>query len=507
LYKIHLLGVLALACSLACGARPAPITRPKDETAELRAHVGRQLALLPPPKGAVVVGVFDGKREAILGFGAVSANHPRTPDGRTVFEICSITKPMTGIVLADAALRHELSLDDEAQTYLPDERLPVHDGRPIRLVHLATYSAGFPWQPTNWVAVDKGTYTREMWRDFLANYTLTHAPGAGFQYGNVGFGVLGDVLSARAKKPIGAIFHERLFRPLRMTRSRLLEEVTDDPEKAEGVDEDGNRVPLDFDKALQPAACAVESTAEDLLRFVRAHLDREAAGPLASAIDTALIPRLRGQGDYADSDVGLGWFMRRADGVIHKNGSMKGYRSSLLIDRVRKAGAVVLAADATFHHEVLAEIALSAAIAKRDQPRLPSFATLPEDATPASARWEGGIQLVGIRAPSRVHRGGTASVSYFYRLSEKVPVDYRFFVHADVKGLRVSADHRPLVPLSDWPVDVIVEDRFALSVPADHPGGSMTLWTGMFRRDRLKVVEPELPRKDDRVRGTVIIVE
>src|SRR5688500_17240086 len=87
-------GVLALACSIACGATASHAPTPRAgaaSDAELRAHVVRQLALLPPAKGAVVVGVFDGRRETVLGFGAVSAADRRTPDGHTVFEICSIT--------------------------------------------------------------------------------------------------------------------------------------------------------------------------------------------------------------------------------------------------------------------------------------------------------------------------------------------------------------------------------------------------------------------------------
>jgi serine-type D-Ala-D-Ala carboxypeptidase/endopeptidase len=495
---------IGLVSLLACG-RPATPNVHTD--AGLRDHLARQFALLrPAPKGAVVVGVSDGTRQTIVGFGAVSSTHGRVPDENTIFEVCSITKPMTGILLADAARRGELSLDDEAQLHLPDERLPTHPGGPMRLVHLATYSAGFPWQPTNWVPVDEGTYTPEMWRDFLAHYTLPHAPGAGFQYGNVGFGVLGDVLSARTRQPLGVLFRERLFRPLGMAHSRLLEEKTGDPEKAEGFDEEGKPVPLDFDKALQPAACAVETSAGDLLRFARAHLDREAAGQLAPAIEAALVRRRRGERDYADSDVGLGWFVRRSDGVIHKNGSMKGYRSSLQIDRDRRAVSVVLAADASFQHDVLAEVALGAALADRDHLRLPTHASLPGDATPADARWEGGIQLVGVRAPERVRRGATAPISYFYRLAERVAADWRFFVHADTKGFRVSADHRPVLPLSDWPTGVIIEDRFALRVPDDHPGGPVTVWTGLFRRERLKIVGLE-PTKDDRARGPVIVVD
>src|SRR5436190_484723 len=90
---------------------------------------------------SLVVGVIDetgGRR--IYGYGRVGDADSPTPDGKTVYEIGSVTKSFTATLLADRVVRGKMSLDDPAQKYLPETvKLPQVGKQPITLTDLATH--------------------------------------------------------------------------------------------------------------------------------------------------------------------------------------------------------------------------------------------------------------------------------------------------------------------------------------------------------------------------------
>jgi CubicO group peptidase (beta-lactamase class C family) len=473
-----------------------PVTKPAASVTNMEQRIRRQFAEVGAAKGAVVVGIYDGTKSTIIGFGA---------DGDTTFEIGSITKPMSGVLLADEVNRGRLALDDEAGRYLPSP-LTRHASGPIRIEHLATFSSGLPFMPANWIDVDKGTYTPEMWRDFLATYSLPVAPGTTFAYGNVGFGVLGDVLALREQTTLAKLFHDRIFAPLHMDHSWLLDERPERARVAQGHDDEGKEVPLRFDKPIQAACCAVESTANDLLSFMRAPLEASTPPELARAFETAMTPRRHATGNYDDRDVGLGWFLRRDEPVFVQTGLMRGYRSAAVLDRARRIAVVVLAADAAYRSEVLAMQVRQSVIVERDAPQLTTLATLPANATRADVRFDTGLVLRGWSAPAEASRGETVTIRWYYEATRPITGDFTVFVHGDSPGTRIHGDHAPARPTSDWPTGTIVEDSVALTIPADHALGPMNVWSGLYQLDRMHVTTPDVTDGHDRVRGPTIEV-
>jgi CubicO group peptidase (beta-lactamase class C family) len=76
----------------------------------------------------IAVGLIDDKGSTVVTYGKVSKTDDRMPDRKTVFEIGSISKVFTSILLADMVLREKLSLDDPVQKFLPDTvRVPSRD--------------------------------------------------------------------------------------------------------------------------------------------------------------------------------------------------------------------------------------------------------------------------------------------------------------------------------------------------------------------------------------------
>src|SRR6185436_2931434 len=127
-----------------------------EDTHDLKLRID-QLAepyLRKRTKGALVIGVLQRGQQHVKGFGHTASNAP--PDGRTMFEIGSVTKVFTAITLARMNVEGKLALDDPVQQFLPkDVKLPEKNGHGITLKHLATHSSGLPRLPDNLFKVAK----------------------------------------------------------------------------------------------------------------------------------------------------------------------------------------------------------------------------------------------------------------------------------------------------------------------------------------------------------------
>lgn len=261
----------------------------------------------------------------------------------TIFEIGSITKTFTGTLLADMVLKREVALDDPVAKYLPGWTLPTWQGTPITLLDLATHTSGLPSLPDDFSSADPqdpyADYTEAKLVAYLARAQLRSAPGTRYAYSNMGMGLLGQALAARAGQPYEALVRERILTPLGMNDTRIDVLATDAARVASGHSEQLLPVaPWHF--PVFAAAGAFRSTLADMLKFADAVRDTT-RGPLRRALAFAVQPRR----PYAGTDsIGLAWHHLRADGrdVVWHNGGTGGFRTFLGAIRGQSA-AVVLA--------------------------------------------------------------------------------------------------------------------------------------------------------------------
>src|ERR1035438_3586515 len=161
----------------------------------------------------IVVGVIEPQGRRVVSYGSLDQGDPRPLNGDTIFEIGSVTKVFTSLVLADMVQRGEVSLADPAAKYLPvDVKVPVRGGPAITLVDLSTHTSGLPRLPNNMHPKDPANpyadYSVEQLYQFLSSYQLTRDPGSQIEYSNLGGGLLGHVLALRA-----GMSYEQLARP------------------------------------------------------------------------------------------------------------------------------------------------------------------------------------------------------------------------------------------------------------------------------------------------------
>ena len=168
-------------------------------------------------KAAIVVGFIDPNGTRIFSFGNMSKAHNVPVNGNTFFDIGSITKTFTTLLLADMATQGVVNLTDLIEKYLPSSvKVPEFKGHKITLENLASHTSGLPEWPSNiWlnnkVGVFNPNYNETMLYQGLSNTTLTREPGSEFQYSSFGIGLLAHILSLKAGLPYEQLVKHRIL--------------------------------------------------------------------------------------------------------------------------------------------------------------------------------------------------------------------------------------------------------------------------------------------------------
>ncbi|UCC18042.1 MAG: serine hydrolase [Dehalococcoidales bacterium] len=279
----------------------------------------------------IVVGVIENNEKRIIPYGNLDVDDPRPLNGDTVFEIGSITKVFTKLLLADMAQRGEVALDDPVSKYLPSTvRMPERNGRTITLIDLATHTSGLPREAGNMNYTDTGNpyadYTIGQLYEFLSNYSLTRDIGSEGEYSNLGFGLLGHALARRADTDYESLVRSRICSPLGMNDTRITFTPDMKARLAAGHDP-GLTFVENWDFPALPAFGALRSTVTDLLRFLSAHLD-PTSSPLSPAITCAQqkVPRPAGQ-EGVKLTLGWGSIISNGKEICFHSGGTGGYCS------------------------------------------------------------------------------------------------------------------------------------------------------------------------------------
>jgi CubicO group peptidase (beta-lactamase class C family) len=192
-----------------------------DELAGRAMRSGRRIGL--------VFGCRAGGEHRIVGYGRFRTDVPDTPDGGTIFEIGSVTKVFTGLLLADLAEEGLVGLEDPLASYLPSSvRVLTRGERPITLGDLASHASGLPRNPKGtlgrWLGDRHNPYAglsvQELYAG-LARTRLRRRPGERVRYSNLGGGLLGQALAGAAGQPYEQLVRQRICRPLGMADTMI----------------------------------------------------------------------------------------------------------------------------------------------------------------------------------------------------------------------------------------------------------------------------------------------
>lgn len=249
-------------------------------------------------------------------------------EGTTTFQIGSITKTMTGVLLGLGVVRGELTLEDTLSQVLGVDG-PAGD---ITLLELATQRSGLPRLPPNLdlETIDRtdpyASYGAQDLRDALPTVELGDKA---YSYSNFGFMTLAAAMSARAGAPFPQLLAERLFEPLDMGGAGC------PPSEAGRIPGYSGASPTPWWTTQLPGAGGVGASTEDLAAYLQAHIDPP-SGPLGEAIDIATTVHAP-----PPSPMGLGWGFQ-GGGWFHDGGT-GGFTSFTAFHRPTRTAVGLLA--------------------------------------------------------------------------------------------------------------------------------------------------------------------
>jgi CubicO group peptidase (beta-lactamase class C family) len=357
-----------LATGLVAVSQP-PALSPVPPDSEIRKILTDRIDKYGQSVG-IVVGIIGPQGQRVVAYGRLNQGDSRPLNGDTVFEIDSITKVFTGLLLTDMVARGEVAPTDPVAKYLPSEvKVPERGGRQITLLDLATHFSGLPDLPLNAPLFEQapiGNYTSDQLYSMLSAYHLDSDPGAQYFYSNVGFGLLGHALARRAGTDFEKLVEARITRPLGMADTR----ITLTPEMTERFATGHSYYRLTptpaLDYGVLAGAGGLRSTANDLLRFLAACMGYTKT-PLAGSM-AAMLKNRRPTGEVGD-EVAPGWHIVTPNRcgrsgctpmgfevVAHAGGSF-GYASFLAYDPKSRVGVVVLS-NASHHPVGVTDIAM-----------------------------------------------------------------------------------------------------------------------------------------------------
>jgi serine-type D-Ala-D-Ala carboxypeptidase/endopeptidase len=293
----------------------------------------------------MAVGIVEQGRPRAIVYGKQDSGNARSIAANTLFEIGSVTKVFTALLLADMVHRKELQFDDPVDRYLPSGvRTPQRNGRAITLADLATHTSGLPYFPFSVITTSKplealAHFTTSDLRSWLADLTLSRDPGAQWEYSNVGYGLLGIALANKAGATYDTLLNRRIIGPLRLKDTVFHPTGEATQRLAAGHDSKLAPVPP-IELGIFAPAGALRSTVDDMLSFLSAILP-DSRSPLEAPAQ--LLLSIRRPAPAAGGEQALGWdVVTGTDPFVAKDGVTAGQAASIVLDAPKRTGVVVL---------------------------------------------------------------------------------------------------------------------------------------------------------------------
>jgi CubicO group peptidase (beta-lactamase class C family) len=288
------------------------------------------------------IGVLKDGNISTYGYGETVKGKGNLPDANTIFEIGSITKTFTSVILAYYVNEGKLKLTDPITKYLPDSVAANPNLKGITLLTLSNHTSGLERIPDNFPAITDPLnpyklYNKKLLFAYLKTCKLNGQPGGQYAYSNLAVGLLGTILMQVTGKIYDQLVADVICKPLKMESTAQHLTPSLQARTALVYNAEGNVTPSwDFD-ALAPCG-ALHSTVNDLLAYVKANMNLP-DDKLGKALE--LTHQLTFK---KDAKLGLAWHIITVNGVeyIFHNGGTFGSSSFLAFNRDRNLAVVVL---------------------------------------------------------------------------------------------------------------------------------------------------------------------
>lgn len=350
---------LALSAACALGVQQASAT---DLALQDSVSMAGMQLYLNAGAPAVIIAVVRGDDTVIQAYGETAPGNGIEPDDQSIFRIGSVSKVFATDVLSALVAQGKVKLTDPLAKYAPEHAKVQVNGRPITLLDLATHSAGLPRELPNPDAPPSdnpfAAFERDYYWTWLGDHQPAYTPGTTTLYSNMGFGLLGDALAKAGGADYSTVLANEVFQPAGLADTT---NTLNDAQKKRlmvGLDPfdkpDSNAVVPD----VMYASAGIYSTAADIVRWMKWHLDGARQSKEAFALDHALWLPYDGLKSVVGTEVtdadgmGLGWVVTLPrDGaplLLGKSGGLGGFMSYAVLSPNRGLGVFVVASRVNF---------------------------------------------------------------------------------------------------------------------------------------------------------------
>lgn len=224
----------------------------------------------------LMIGIVSGDEKAVISCGETAKGNQQRPAMNSIWAIGSVSKVFTTQLLGELVNRGVVRLNTTLDELLD---IPTKQDTPITLLDLATHTSGFPRMlPT--VTNNPGDYqtnTPYKMADFLSWYQgfkPAYKPGRHYQYSNVGFGALGQLLAKKMKTNYGDLLMLLISQPLDLKDTTTV--LSPDQQKREVASYwmNGDLIKKDWDMGFEIPSGGIYSSMSDMLKFTQYHLNQ-----------------------------------------------------------------------------------------------------------------------------------------------------------------------------------------------------------------------------------------
>jgi beta-lactamase class C len=288
------------------------------------------------------IGLYFNDKSHYYNYGYLSQESSQEVSNETLFEIGSVTKVFTALLLAQAANKKKISLSQTIDAFLPeglnDENIPIDR---LTFLQLATHTSSLPRIPGN--ASPLEPYPLKTMITFLKQWKAKYKPGTRYLYSNLGYGVLGYTLEGVYDKSYQSLLTSQILTPLSMTSTFLSVPPWRQSDYAKGYNKANEKVIHWPMNAWRASAGGIRSTIVDMMQFLKAHLlVKTMSIPFRKAI---LISQKSEFTRIDGTQVGLGWeisFDANGDKILTKNGATNGFSSIIIFKPKQRVGVIIL---------------------------------------------------------------------------------------------------------------------------------------------------------------------
>jgi len=207
----------------------------------------------------------DGKVIWQEAFGWADKTEKRAATPATIYSLASLSKPLTATGIMVLAEKGKIDLNESVEKYISPLTLKsyIYDSKKVTVKHLLNHTSGLPTHFNYFYADEEAS--PPSFKETLDRYGfIINEPGTSFRYSNLGYGILGFIISKISQMPFSSFMEKEVFIPLGMKRTTFNIESYNGKDIATKYDSKGNALDLQCDT---PAAGSAYSTSADLMRF------------------------------------------------------------------------------------------------------------------------------------------------------------------------------------------------------------------------------------------------